>query len=113
MTKVLPSASVEGHVKTNRGCADSDFSLWLWLNGNRPTAVQLGNLNEGDAFTISGLPEGTHVLGGVGRHIPVTLKAGGHVTQDVTFAVPRREHRDQHSDHHPAGGAAPERHPDA
>ena len=88
VTKVLPSASIEGHVKTDRGCADSDFSLWLWLNGNRPTAVQLGNLNEGDAFTISGLPEGSHVLAAVGRHIPVTLKAGGHVTQDVTFACP-------------------------
>jgi hypothetical protein len=88
VTEVLPSASVEGHVKTDKGCADSDFSLWLWLNGNRPTAVQLGNLNEGDAFTISGLPEGTHVLSGVGRHIPVTVKAGGHVTQDVTFRCP-------------------------
>jgi hypothetical protein len=88
VTEVLPSASVEGHVKTDKGCADSDFSLWLWLNGNRPTAVQLGNLNEGDAFTISGLPEGTHVLAAVGRHITVTLKAGGHVTQDVTFACP-------------------------
>ena len=88
VTEVLPSASVEGHVKTDKGCADSDFSLWLWLNGNRPTAVQLGNLNEGDAYTISGLPEGSHVLAAVGRHIPVTLKAGGHVTQDVTFACP-------------------------
>jgi hypothetical protein len=88
VTEVLPSASVEGHVNTDKGCADSDFSLWLWLNGNRPTAVQLGNLNEGDAFTISGLPAGTHVLVARGRHIPVSVKTGGHVTQNVTFSCP-------------------------
>jgi hypothetical protein len=88
VTEVLPSASIEGHVTTDKGCADSDFSLWLWLNGNRPTAVQLGNLNEGDSFTISGLPAGTHVLGALGRHIPVSVKSGGHVTQDVTFRCP-------------------------
>jgi hypothetical protein len=88
VTEVLPSASVEGHVSTDKGCADSDFSLWLWLNSNRPTAVELGNLNEGDAFTISGLPAGTHVLGAPGRRIPVTVKSGGHVTQDVTFSCP-------------------------
>ena len=89
VTEVLPSASVEGHVTTDKGCADSDFSLWLWLNGNRPTAVQLGNLNEGDSFTISGLPAGTHVLGARGRHIPVSVKSGGHVTQNVTFSCPK------------------------
>jgi hypothetical protein len=88
VTEVLPSASVEGHVNTDKGCADSDFSLRLWLNGNRPTAVQLGNLNEGDAFTISGLPEGTHVLAARGRHIRVSVKSGGHVTQNVTFSCP-------------------------
>jgi hypothetical protein len=89
VTEVLPSASIEGHVNTDKGCADTDFSLWLWLNGNRPTAVQLGNLNEGDSFTISGLPAGTHVLGARGRHIPVSVKSGGHVTQDVTFSCPK------------------------
>ena len=89
VTKVKPSASVQGHVNTDKGCAGSDFSLWLWLNGNRPTAVQLGNLNEGDAYTISGLPEGTHVLGARGRHIPVSVKSGGHVTQNVTFSCPK------------------------
>jgi hypothetical protein len=89
VTEVLPAASVEGHVSTDKGCADSDFSLWLWLNGNRPTAVQLGNLNEGDSFTISGLPAGTHVLAARGRHIPVSVKSGGHVTQNVTFSCPK------------------------
>lgn len=89
VTEVLPAASVEGHVTTDTGCADTDFSLWLWLNGNRPTAVQLGNLNEGDSFTISGLPAGTHVLGARGRHIPVSVKSGGHVTQNVTFSCPK------------------------
>jgi hypothetical protein len=88
VTEVMPSASIEGHVNTDKGCADSDFTLWLWLDGNRPTAVQLGNLNEGDAFTISGLPGGTHVLGAVGRHVPVSVKSGGHVTQNVTFSCP-------------------------
>jgi hypothetical protein len=88
VTEVLPAASVEGHVTTDKGCATSDFSLWLWLNSNRPTAVRLGNLNEGDAFKISGLPAGTHILGAHGRHIPVTVESGGHATQDVTFPCP-------------------------
>jgi hypothetical protein len=88
VTEVLPSASVQGQVTTDKACADSDFSLWLWLNGNRPTAVHLGNLNGGDAFKISGLPAGTHILGARGRHIPVSVKSGGHVTQNVTFSCP-------------------------
>jgi hypothetical protein len=88
VTEVLPSASVAGHVNTDKACADSDFTLWLWLNGNRPTAVQLGNLNAGDTFKISGLPAGTHILGARGRHIPVKVKSGGHATQDVTFSCP-------------------------
>ena len=88
VTEVLPSASVQGHVKTDKGCADSDFSLWLWLNGNRPTAVRLGNLNEGDTFTISGLPEGTHVLGGRGRHIQRDGEGRRARDPDVTFACP-------------------------
>jgi hypothetical protein len=88
VTEVKPSASVTGHVSTDKGCLDSDFSVWLWLDGNRPTAVQLGNLNEGDDFTFSGLPAGTHVLAARGRHIPVTVKVGGHVTQNVTFSCP-------------------------
>jgi hypothetical protein len=88
VTKVKPSASVQGQVKTDHGCADSDFTLWLWLNGNRPTAVRLGNLNAGDTFKISGLPKGTHVLGAHGLRANVRVKTGGHVTQNVTFSCP-------------------------
>jgi hypothetical protein len=88
VTKVKPSASVQGNVKTDHGCADSDFTLWLWLNGNRPTAVRLGNLNAGDTFKISGLPKGTHVLGAHGLRANVKVKTGGHVTKNVTFACP-------------------------
>ena len=50
VTKVSRPRRSRGHVKTDKGCADSDFTLWLWLNGNRPTAVRLGNLNEGDSL---------------------------------------------------------------
>lgn len=88
VTKVKAAASVQGTVKTDKSCADSDFTLWLWLKGNRPTAVRLGNLNAGDSFKISGLPKGTHVLGGHGLRAKVTVKAGGHVTKNVTFACP-------------------------
>jgi hypothetical protein len=88
VTKVKAAASVQGTVKTDKSCADSDFTLWLWLKGNRPTAVRLGNLNAGDSFKISGLPKGTHVLGGHGLRANVTVKAGGHVTKNVTFACP-------------------------
>ena len=86
-------------MKTDKGCADSDFSLWLWLNGNRPTAVRLGNLNEGDTFTISGLPEGTHVLGGHGRHIP--RDGEGRRARDPGRDVRLPGRADRHPDRHP------------
>jgi hypothetical protein len=88
VTEVQPGAAIVGQVSTDHGCADSDFSLWLWLNGNRRTTVRLGNLNEGDAFEVTGLPRGTHVLGAHGRHTEVTVAAGSRVTQDVTFDCP-------------------------
>jgi hypothetical protein len=88
VTTVKPAASVQGTVTTDKSCADSDFTLWLWLNGNRPTAVRLGNLNAGDTFKISGLPKGTHVLGAHGLRTKVRVKTGEQVTKNVTFACP-------------------------
>ena len=98
-------------MKTDKSCADSDFTLWLWLNGNRPTAVRLGNLNAGDSFTISGLPEGTHVLGAHG------LRTNGHGEgrrprdQERDVRLPGRA--DRHPDRHAVGAADPDRHHDA
>ena len=88
VTKVARGATIEGHVSTDVGCAGTDFPLWLWINGDRPTAVRLSDLNEGDTFRVSGLPPGTHVLGARGRHTAVTVDRASTVTQNVTFPCP-------------------------
>lgn len=87
LTVAEAGATIEGHVLTDVGCADRRFRMSLWLDGNRATRVRLSSLREGDAYRISGIPAGTHVLAGKGWRATVTA---GEVTltQDVTFGCP-------------------------
>ena len=52
------SGDRQGHVKTDEGCADSDFAPRLWLNGNRPHASGSPDLHEGDAYRSPGCRQG-------------------------------------------------------
>lgn len=88
VTTVEPGAVVEGQVRTDVGCPDVTFPLWLWIGGDRLAAVRLTGLREGDHYRVAGAPVGTSVLGARGRTTEVTATAGGTVEQDVTFACP-------------------------
>lgn len=88
ISTVQPGAVVEGRVRTDTTCPGVEFPLWLWLNGDRSTAVRLSGLHEGDRYRISGAPVGRSVLGARGRPTNVAAVAGGTVQQDVVFACP-------------------------
>ncbi len=88
VTTLVPGAVVQGRVRTDVSCPDARFPLWLWIDGQRTSAVRLSGLGEGDRYRIAGAPVGTSVLGARGRTTDVTTTAGRTVEQDVTFACP-------------------------
>ncbi len=88
VTAVSPGATVMGNVITNAACADDEFPVWLWLGGNRTTAVRLSQLKSGDGFLVSGLPKGSHILTARGHRTKVTVGASGTVRQDIEVPCP-------------------------
>ncbi len=88
VTEVSPGATIMGDVITDAACADDEFPMWLWLGGQRTTAVRLSQLNSGDGYLVSGLPKGTHVLTARGARTKVTVGASGTVRQNVEVPCP-------------------------
>jgi hypothetical protein len=88
VTAVSAGATVMGDVITDAACAGDEFPVWLWLGGNRTTAVRLSQLKSGDGFLVSGLPKGTHVLVARGDRTRVTVGASGTVRQDIEVPCP-------------------------
>ncbi len=88
VTQVSPGATVSGEVITDAACADDEFPMWLWLGGHRTTAVRLSQLNDGDGYLVSGLPEGTHTITARGERTKVTVGSSGSVRQDIEVPCP-------------------------
>ena len=89
VTTMPAGSTVEGQVRTDVGCASEDFQAALWLDGNRSTAIRLAHLHEGDAFRLTGVPQGKHLLRIHGKEYDVAVPAGAAtVTRNVTVACP-------------------------
>jgi hypothetical protein len=88
VTAVSAGATVMGNVITDAACAGDEFPLWLWLGGNRTTAVRLSQLKSGDGFLVSGLPKGSHILTARGHRTKVTVGASETVRQDIEVPCP-------------------------
>jgi hypothetical protein len=88
VTRVEEGAVVEGDVRTDVACPGSEFTLWLWIGGDRSASVRLSGLLGGSRYRISGAPVGTSVVGARGRTYGVTLSSGQTVEQDVTMVCP-------------------------
>ena len=69
-------------------CPGSEFTLWLWIGGDRSASVRLSGLQVGSRYRITGAPVGTSVVGARGRTYDVSLAAGQTVEQDVTMVCP-------------------------
>jgi hypothetical protein len=88
VTRVEEGAVVQGGVRADGACPGTEFTLWLWIGGNRSASVRLSGLLEGSRYRISGAPIGTSVVGARGRTYGVTLSSGQIVEQDVTMVCP-------------------------
>ena len=88
-TVMRAGTTVQGRVTTDVGCADTEFGLTLWLNGQPSAAVRLSGLHEGDVYRFSGVPAGTHVLRNRSLQESVAVVRGDDtVTHAVTFSCP-------------------------
>ena len=87
VTTVEPGATVQGHVMTDHDCSSAQFPLWLWLDGNRPAAVRLSGLNEGDLSASPGCRPASRCWEPGGTP-PRSRPPAGIVNQDVTFSCP-------------------------
>jgi hypothetical protein len=88
LTRVEEGAVVEGDIRTDVACPGTEFTLWLWIGGDRSASVRLSGLLAGSRYRISGAPVGTSVVGARGRTYDVTLSSGQTVEQDVTMVCP-------------------------
>jgi hypothetical protein len=88
VTRVEEGAVVQGDIRTDVACPGTEFTLWLWIGGNRSASVRLSGLLEGSHYRITGAPVGTSVVGARGRTYDVTLSSGQTVEQDVTMVCP-------------------------
>ena len=86
-----PGPRSSGNVITNAACADDEFPVWLWLGGNRTTAVRLQSAcTSGDGFLVSGLPKGPHILSARGHRTKVTVGGFRDGPAGHRGALPRR-----------------------
>jgi hypothetical protein len=88
VTRVEEGAVVEGDIRADLACPGTEFTLWLWIGGDRSASVRLTGLLAGSRYRISGAPVGTSVVGARGRTYDVTLSSGQTVEQDVTMVCP-------------------------
>ena len=88
VTRVEEGAVVQGDIRADVACPGTEFTLWLWVGGDRSASVRLSGLLAGSRYRISGAPVGTSVVGARGRTYDVTLSSGQTVEQDVTMVCP-------------------------
>jgi hypothetical protein len=88
VTRLEEGAVVQGDVRADVACPGNEFTLWLWIGGDRSASVRLSGLLEGARYRITGAPVGTSVVGAHGRTYVVTLSPGQTVEQDVTMVCP-------------------------
>ena len=88
VTRVEEGAVVQGDIRADVACPGTEFTLWLWIGGDRSASVRLSGLLESSRYRISGAPVGTSVIGAHGRTYDVTLSSGQTVEQDVTMVCP-------------------------
>jgi hypothetical protein len=88
VTRVEEGAVVQGDIRADLACPETEFTLWLWIGGDRSASVRLSGLLEGSRYRITGAPVGTSVVGARGRTYDVTLSSGQTVEQDVTMVCP-------------------------
>ena len=88
VTRVEEGAVVQGDVRADVACPGAEFTLWLWIGGDRSASVRLSGLPAGSRYRISGAPVGTSVVGARGRTYDVTLSSGQTLEQDVTMVCP-------------------------
>jgi hypothetical protein len=88
VTRVEEGAVVQGDINADVACPGTEFTLSLWIGGDRSASVRLSGLLEGSSYRISGAPVGTSVVGARGRTYDVTLSSGQTVDQDVTMVCP-------------------------
>lgn len=88
VTRVEEGAVVQGDIRADVACPGTEFTLWLWIGGDRSASVRLSGLLAGSRYRISGAPVGASVIGARGRTYDVTLSSGQTVEQDVTMVCP-------------------------
>ena len=88
VTRVEEGAVVQGDIRADVACPGTEFTLWLWIGGDRSASVRLSGLLAGSRYRITGAPVGTSVVGARGRTYDVTLSSGQTVEQDVTMVCP-------------------------
>ena len=88
VTRVEEGAVVQGDIRADVACPGTEFTLWLWIGGDRSASVRLSGLLAGSRYRITGAPVGTSVVGARGRTYDVTLASGQTVEQDVTMVCP-------------------------
>ena len=86
-TTVATGSTVTGVVRTDASCADAEFTLRLRLRGEKAAVVVLSGLQDGDTYRVSGLSDGTHVLGIDGVRTAVAVSTTP-LERDVTFTCP-------------------------
>jgi hypothetical protein len=88
VTRVEEGAVVQGDIRADVACPGTEFTLWLWIGGDRSASVRLSGLLAGSRYRITGAPVGTSVVGARGRTYDVTLSPGQTLEQDVTMICP-------------------------
>jgi hypothetical protein len=88
VTRVEEGAVVEGDIRADVACPGTEFTLWLWIGGDRSASVRLSGLLAGGRYRITGAPVGTSVVGARGRTYDVTLSSGQTLEQDVAMVCP-------------------------
>lgn len=87
-TIISGGATITGTVLVAGDCSDTTFPLQVWLDGNRHNAIRINGLRNGDAFSFSGLPPGSHVLDAQGLATTLDLPPGGSLEQTAAFTCP-------------------------
>jgi hypothetical protein len=86
VTILSAGATVTGQVVAYGPCIPDDvYDVWLWLGGDHDTTIRLAALHNGDTFSYSGLPAGTHILGVRHQTKTVDVGPGAGIEADVWF----------------------------